>query len=128
MGKNLLFINHTGAVPSIPGLLAANGYGVDEVSDPEMGLRRLDEADYGVIIALEDAASTSWQLCEKIRCFTGAPLIVISTDASTEACLKTISAGADYFLRKRYGPLELLARVSSLLQRTIPRQTMPVGS
>jgi DNA-binding response OmpR family regulator len=127
MGKNLLFFNHTGAASLIPGLLAANGYTVDEVSNAETGLRQIDNGDYQVIITLEDPAAESWLLCKEIRRLTDVPLIVISTDAGTEACLKTIGAGADYFLRKRCGPLELLARVGSLLQRTAPRQTVPVG-
>ena len=33
-----------------------------------------------------------------------------------------VDSGADYCLRKPFGPLELLARINSLLQRTQPRQ------
>jgi len=56
------------------------------------------------------------------------PIIVISPNASTETCVKAINAGADYFMRKPFGPLELLARIRSLLQRVPLRQLVPIGS
>jgi DNA-binding response OmpR family regulator len=94
----------------------------------ETGLQRLDAQAYDVIIFRESPLAESWLLCEKIRRLTTTPLIVISSNASTETCVKAINAGADYFMRKPFGPLELLARVNSLLQRTASRQPVPLGS
>lgn len=128
MDKKVLFINNTGAASLVPGLLAGNGYGVDVAFDSETGLRHLVERSYDLAIVLESPAAESWHLCEKIRRLTGIPLIIISSNASTETCVKAISAGADYFMRKPFGPLELLARVGSLFQRTLSRQTIPVVS
>ena len=128
MDKNILFINNTSAASLVPGLLAANGYGVDAVYDSETGLRHLDARSYDLAIVLESSTAESWRFCEKIRRFTGIPLIIISSNASTETCVKAISAGADYFMRKPFGPLELLARVGSLSQRAFSRQTIPVVS
>jgi len=128
MSKKVLFINNVGAASLVPGLLAGNGYRVDAISDSETGLRRLDVQSYDLIILLESPIAESWLVCEKIRRLTGAPLIVISSDASAETCVKAISAGADYFMRKPFGPLELLARVGSLFQRTLSRQTVPLVS
>ena len=128
MDKKLLFINNVGAASLIPGLLVGNGYEVDGVSDSETGLRLLDERSYNLAMVLESPVAESWRLCEKIRGLTGIPLIVISANASTDTCVKAISAGADYFMRKSFGPLELLARVDSLFQRTLPCQTVPIVS
>ena len=128
MDKKILFINDSGVASLIPGLLVTNGYEVDVISDPETGLRRLHERGYNLAIVLESPAAESWRLCEKIRGLTGIPLIVISANAGTDTCIKAISAGADYFMRKPFGPLELLARIDSLFQRAIPRQTVPIVS
>lgn len=128
MSKKVLLINDLTARPIIPELLKKAGYGVDVVHDSDAGLRQLDNQAYDVVIMLESPAAESWQLCEKIRNLTDIPLIVISSSASTETCVKAINAGADYFIRKPFGPLEFLARVNSLLQRTPLREPVPVGS
>jgi DNA-binding response OmpR family regulator len=106
----------------ISGLLARTGHDVDQVPDLESGLERLEKQAYDVIILLESPAIESWPICQSIREMTDAPLIVISMNASTETCVKAINAGADYCLRNPFGPLEFLARINSLLQRTTSRQ------
>jgi len=128
MDKKVLIINNAGTTSLIPRLLAGNGYGLDVVSDPETGLRRLYKHSYNLAIVMESPAAESWRFCEKIRELTSIPLIVISVNASTDTCVRTINAGADYFMRKSFGMLELLARIDSLLQRYVPYQTVPVVS
>ncbi len=127
MNKKVLLINNITVRLVIPELLIKAGYRVDAVYDSDSGLRQLYDQAYDVVIVLESPATKSWQLCEKIQRLTAIPLIVISSGASTETCVKAINAGADYFIRKPFGPLEFLARVNSLLQRTPFRQPMPVG-
>jgi len=128
MSKKVLFINNVTNHSIVPELLARTGYEIDVAYNSAMGLQRLDKQDYDVTIVLESPDAESWQLCEKIRNLTTIPLILISSHASTETCVKAINAGADYFMRRPFGPLELLARVNSLLQRTASRQPIPLGS
>lgn len=128
MSKKVLLINNVIARPIIPYLLMEAGYGVDVVSDSDAGLRHLENQACDAIIVLESPGAESWRLCQKIRDLSAIPLIIISSSASTETCVKAINAGADYFIRKPFGPLEFLARVNSLLQRTPLRQPVPVGS
>jgi DNA-binding response OmpR family regulator len=128
MSKKVLFINNVTNRSIVPELLARTGYGVDVVCNSVTGLQRLDTEAYDVTIVLESPNAESWRLCEKIRNLTNIPLILISSHASTETCVKAINAGADYFMRRPFGPLELLARVNSLLQRTASRQPVPLGS
>jgi DNA-binding response OmpR family regulator len=108
MDKKVLLINNTGAASLIPGLLAANGFEVDTVSDPETGWSLLCNHGYHLAVILENPIAESWHLCEKIRRLSDIPFIVVSA-----------SAGADYFMRKPFGPLELIARIDSLLLRTV---------
>jgi DNA-binding response OmpR family regulator len=109
-------------------LLIKEGYDVDMVPNADVGLPQLAAQDYDVIIVQESPEAQSWQLCEKIRHLSGVPLIVISPNASADTSVKAINAGADYFLRKPFGPLEFIARVQSLLQRTSPKQPAPIGA
>ena len=117
MSKKVLLINNVAPRPVIGELLEKAGYGVDTVSGTKAGLQHLDSRDYDVIIALEHPAAESWRLCHSIRDITSTPLIIICPNANTETSVRTINAGADYFIRKPFGPLELVARVNSLLQR-----------
>ena len=128
MNKQVLVIDNT--VSHTPGsqLLIEAGYKVDTVHCSDAGLQQLDAQAYDVIIVQENPEAESWRLCQKIRHLSGMPLIVISTNASADTCVRAINAGADYFMRKAFGPLEFIARVQSLLQRAPVNQPAPVGS
>jgi DNA-binding response OmpR family regulator len=109
-------------------LLIKEGYDVHMVHNSDAGLQQLGAQDYDLIIVHESPEAQSWQLCEKVRHLSVMPLIVISPNASADTCVKAINAGADYFLRKPFGPLEFIARVQSLLQRTLQKQPAPIGA
>jgi DNA-binding response OmpR family regulator len=109
----------------ISGLLERMGYSVDEVRDTGAGLSTLERRDYDIAVLLESPDAASWTTCESIRKISGIPLIVVSLNASTETCVKSIEAGADYFLRKPFGPRELLARIESLLSRVKNQRPVP---
>ena len=128
MNKQVLVIENTVSYTAGSQLLSEAGYKVDTVHSSEAGLQQLDAQDYDVVIVQESPKTESWQLCEKIRHLSGTPLIVISTNASANTCVRAINAGADYFMRKAFGPQEFIARVQSLLQRAPINQPAPVGS
>jgi len=118
MGKKVLMIDNTVSGWNRSSLLSnEEEYSVDLVQDSDTGLQKLSGQAHDVIIVRETPEAESWQLCERIRRVSSLPLIVISTNASVETSAKAIDAGADYFLRKPFGPLEFLARVRSLLRR-----------
>jgi two-component system OmpR family response regulator len=128
MNKRILFLNRYTASSTVPQHVALAGYRVDVALDLEAASRELVNGDYHLIILMENPYTESWSICEKIRRLTSIPLIVISSNASTETCVKAIDAGADYFMRKPFGPLELLARINSLLQRVTNSQPMSLAS
>jgi two-component system OmpR family response regulator len=128
MDKKVLFINNVRSLLIIPGLLSRMGYEVDLAHSVDAGLLQMENQAYDIVVVLESPSVESWTICERIRALTGTPLIVISLNASTETSVKAINAGADYFLRKSFGPRELLARMNSLLQRKAPRLSVSVIS
>lgn len=122
MGKKVLFINNNRSLLLISGLLSKMGYEVNLVDSVAIGLSKLDKEVYDLIIIQENPNTESWRICEQIRWVSSTPLVVISLNASPDTCAKAINAGADFFLRKPFGPLEFLARINSLLQYNTPRQ------
>ena len=108
-------------------LLMGEGCDVHMVASSNAGLQQLNAQEYDLIIVHESPQAQSWQLCEEIRHLSRMPLIVISLNASADTCVRAINAGADYFLRKPFGPLEFMARVQSLLQRTSQSQPASIG-
>jgi DNA-binding response OmpR family regulator len=128
MVKKVLFINNAGRASVIPELLADTGCEISEVFDAGAGLRRLESRPFDMVILVENAAAESWLLCGKIRRLTTSPFITISSGASAETCVKAIASGADFFIRKPCGPMELLARVNALFQRVNSSQPVPMVS
>ena len=128
MVKKVLFINKQSPASIIPEMLNGAGYEVTESFDAEAGLQRLEARSYDMVILMENAAAESWMLCAKIRHRTTSPFMVISSGASAESCVKAIDAGADFFMRKPFGPMELLARINALFLRVPAQQPVPLVS
>jgi DNA-binding response OmpR family regulator len=127
MNKRILFINNYTATSTVPELIAGAGYKVEVALDLKVACRGLESRNYDLVILLENPYASSWLTCQDLRRLTALPLIVISYGATTETCVKAINAGADYFMRKPFGPLELLARINSLLQRVPSNQSISLA-
>jgi two-component system OmpR family response regulator len=127
MGKKALFIKSTAAYPELAGLLGEVGFETDITEDVGTGLIRLELESYDIAVVTESHSPESWQLCQSIKSRAAVPLIVINAGVSPEAAARAIYAGADFFMRKSFGPREFLARVNCLLQRPSPRQAVTVA-
>ncbi len=128
MNKRILFINDYATASVIPGIIAEAGYSVDSIKKSGAALSGATVARYDLIILMESPHADSWTDCERIRKSISVPIIVISPNASTETSVKAINAGADYFIRKPFGYMELIARISSLLLRAASMQPMSLAS
>lgn len=128
MVKKVLFINNQNPGSIIPELLAGTGYNVTTVFSADSGLECLESGAFDIVILMENAAAGSWAVCTGIRRLTTSPFIVISPGASAESCVKAIEVGADFFMRKPFGPMELMARINALFQRTPVYQPAPTIS
>lgn len=126
MEKNILFINRINKHPGFLETLKKEGYLTDVVYSPEDALSKAEKQDYETIVLQDNPLTESQVLCRDIRRITDAPLIVISNHASAEASVETLNAGADFFLRKPFGALELVARIRCLAYRNVSRSNVPV--
>lgn len=130
MEISILFVNCTGIHPSSLEAMKKEGFRIDMVHDPDMALQRLNFQEFNVAILQVSPSTESWQFCRDVRRISTLPLIVISNNADSEDCVKAINAGADFFMRKPFGPQELVARIKALLYRSnlqTRRQAIPAG-
>jgi DNA-binding response OmpR family regulator len=125
MAKKILVIANSYLPSASSGMLTREGYKLDMVNNTEINLKRVDNRDYDIIILQAGRETAEWQLCEQIRKLSGIPLIVISSHTSVDMSTKAIDAGADYFLKRPFGPMELSARIRSLLQRPSYKSSEP---
>jgi DNA-binding response OmpR family regulator len=58
-----------------------------------------------------------WETLEQIRDMSEIPIIALGQSDDPEAIVQTLDHGADYFLTKPFGSLELCARIRALLRR-----------
>ena len=67
------------------------------------------------------------QLCHAIRAYSHVPVIFVSARDTVKDKVQGLSCGADDYLTKPFSPLELTARVKSLLRRTNLEQLKPIA-
>jgi DNA-binding response OmpR family regulator len=128
MAKKVLFINNINQNSIIADIVISAGHDVHKAYDIKSGLQLLECLKYDCIILVDNSSEGTWMLCRNIRNLTTSPLLVINHGASAEACVKAINSGADFFLRKDFGSMELLARINILMQRPPIRQPAPLFS
>ena len=109
-------------------MLTGAGYDVHCAAGAPDGFSCLESGAFDLVILQEKPETPNWDICAGIRQLTPSPLIVISPGATAESCVKAIEAGADFFLRKPFGPMELISRITVLFSRQPARQPVSLSS
>jgi DNA-binding response OmpR family regulator len=100
-------------------VLRRHGLGVLESPDAAGALRQLFESRPDlVVLDLELPDLDGRSLLARIRELTDVSVMVVTAHSDEATCVDTLKAGADDFMSKPFGVLELLARVEALLRRT----------
>lgn len=86
-------------------------------------LVEMEEPDL-VLMDLNLPGVSGFELLERIREFSGVPVIFLTANADSATAARALHAGADDYVTKPFAPSELLARIeASLRRRVLPDQT-----
>jgi DNA-binding response OmpR family regulator len=114
-------------------LLDREGYTVTEATNGRDGLRIFHQARPDLVIldvGLPDL--DGWQVLERIRDMSDAPVLVLTARSSEQDKVRGLNAGADDYLTKPFSRVELLARLQAIRRRqvanTTPRAMFDDGS
>jgi two-component system, OmpR family, KDP operon response regulator KdpE len=106
--------------------LSAHGHEVVEATSGEEALRKLDAepCDF-VLLDLNMPGLGGMAACRTIRTRSEVPIIIVSIRNSEQDKVAALRAGADDYMTKPFGALELLARVEAVARRkpVIRKQT-----
>ncbi|HVF75116.1 MAG TPA: response regulator transcription factor [Acidimicrobiales bacterium] len=120
MGHKILLVDDE---PSIRFLVArgltAEGYEVLEAGDGEEAIQRLDEEPDLVVLDVVMPKLGGWDVLTEIRRRGELPVIMLTADQGESARIHGLDMGADDYLGKPFSVAELVARVRSVLRRTV---------
>jgi DNA-binding response OmpR family regulator len=105
-------------------LLDREGYAVAEAASGREGLRAFHEARPDLVIldvGLPDL--DGWQVLERIRDMSDAPVLVLTARSSERDKVRGLNAGADDYLTKPFSRVELLARLQAIRRRQVTTST-----
>jgi len=101
----------------------AAGYDALQAGDGLAGLRQFFNSHPDVVIVSLDAAEVSgWDLVERIRALAGTPIIVTSGEASVDSLQRGFDLQVDAFLVEPFGVGDLVARLDAVRDRRLGDQ------
>ena len=103
------------------------GYTISEASNGEVALSEIEAETYHMIILdLMMPGMSGWEACKEIRAIEpDLPILMLTARSSIEDKVQGLSLGADDYLTKPFDGRELVARVQSLLRRSVGTEMEP---
>ncbi len=119
MSYKLLVIEES--VQSLNGInvstLSEKGFKLATYSDPLEVLAMLSELKPDLIILGEGLPVDSFEICYQLRQVVDVPILMMGTVPRATGWVKAVKSGADSYLEKPVGCLELVARMKAILRR-----------
>ena len=101
--------------------LESDRYRVLTALDAEAALQQLDAEKVDlVLLDIMLPEVDGYEICRRIREFSGVPIIMLTARAEDEDKVKGLRLGADDYLTKPFNLGELLARIEAVLRRARP--------
>ena len=98
--------------------LTSAGYSCEQVNDGEAAADRIAERDYELaVLDIMLPKVDGYELLGYLQS-TGTPVIFVTAKTALRDRVRGLNLGADDYLTKPFEPLELVARVESVLRRT----------
>jgi two-component system, OmpR family, KDP operon response regulator KdpE len=103
---------------ALTSILSVRRYSVFAVSDGPSGLEAaIEHTPDLVILDLAMPGMDGMEVCQELRTWLSAPILVLSVRGGDKDKISALDAGADDYLTKPFSAGELLARVRALLRR-----------
>ena len=98
--------------------LVSDGYKVFKANNAKEGLEILDQEEiHLVLLDIMMPGMDGLEMCRKIRETNNNPIIMLSAKSTDLDKILGLGTGADDYVVKPFNPLELLARVKSMMRR-----------
>lgn len=119
MTNNILIIGGALALKrELTSVLSEASFAVTDVSDYPEALLKLNEFNPDLVIVDKVLPSGDGRdACFQLHHTFGIPVILMGKDSSDKAWERAIQAGADFYLKKPFSYLQLVARVRAILRR-----------
>jgi two-component system alkaline phosphatase synthesis response regulator PhoP len=99
--------------------LKGNGHDVVPVFDGEQAIKRWRETTPDlVILDIQMPKLDGFEVCRKMRTETNSMVLILTAHDHEDAEVRGLDLGADDYLRKPFGPRQLLARIKALMRRS----------
>lgn len=119
MTRILVMDDEPNIVNYLKSYLEASDYEVFTAMDGTEGLRIFErELPDLVLLDIRMPEVSGFEVCRRIREWSQTPIIMLTALDSVADKVKAFDIGADGYITKPFGEVELLARISSLLRRT----------
>jgi DNA-binding response OmpR family regulator len=113
--------NHVAA--ALSAVLARHGFDVTHARSGEEALQALVPEGNGFGVVLLDLGlpdQDGYEVCGKIRKRTSTPVIMVTARSDVRSRIHGLNLGADDYVVKPFGALELMARITAVLRRAGP--------
>ena len=123
MSKRILIVEDEESIADLEkDYLELSGFEVEVANDGEIGLKKGLEGEFDLIILdLMLPGVDGFEICRQIRSQKNTPIIMVSAKKDDIDKIRGLGLGADDYMTKPFGVLELQARVRSLLRRHAPK-------
>jgi two-component system KDP operon response regulator KdpE len=107
--------------------LKQHGHRVTDIATPELlaSTLAIQRPDVILLDLNFDAEVNGLEACENLRRWNTVPVVVVSADSEESTKVKALKLGADDYLVKPFGIMELLARIEAIQRRLMPRYHTP---
>jgi len=106
-------------------LKALKGQGYRAIGIPNADLLTstlvIQRSDVVLLDLTFDSGMNGLEACERLRQWSSVPVLVISVSSDEATKVQALSVGADDYLVKPFGILELSARIQAIQRRLMPR-------
>ena len=117
MAEILAVDDDTAILDMIGNILNKDGHRVTKVSDPlAINMEKLNLYDL-ILLDIMMPGTDGFELCSKIRALVDCPILFLTAKTEENSLVNGLSLGADDYIFKPFGVMELRARISAHLRR-----------